>query len=78
VASPLLLDCWATFDPERSTEGGELIERIPARFDQLTVFDSRLPHGVAVVEGTRDPLEARVALHGWFHDPEPRIDGGPD
>jgi hypothetical protein len=78
VASPLLLDYWATFDPERSTEGGELIERIPARFNQLTVFDSRLPHGVAAVEGTRDPLKARVALHGWFHDPEPRIDGGLD
>jgi hypothetical protein len=65
LGSPLLLDYWPTFDPSHSTESRTLVEQIPARFDQLTVFDSRLPHGVAVVEGTRDPVQARVALHGW-------------
>jgi hypothetical protein len=78
LGSPQLLDYWPTFDPSRSTESRTLVERIPALFDQLTVFDSRLPHGVAVVEGTRDPLEARVALHGWFHDPVPSMQGGLD
>jgi len=78
LGSPELLDYWPTFDPSRSTESRTLIERIPALFDQLTVFDSRLPHGVAVVEGTRDPIQARVALHGWFHDPVPAMEGGLD
>jgi hypothetical protein len=75
VAGQRLLDYWADFDPEHSSESKHLIERIPALFDQLCVFDSRLPHGVAVVEGTREPLQARVALHGWFHDPELSVEG---
>jgi hypothetical protein len=75
LADERLLNYWTTFDPERSSESRHLIERVPAHFDQLCVFDSRLPHGVAVVEGTRDPLQARVALHGWFHDPEPSSEG---
>ena len=28
----------------------------------LTVFDGRYPHGVRPVEGTRDPLKARLVL----------------
>jgi len=75
IASETLLDYWLGFDPESSSESKQLIDRIPALFDQLCVFDSRLPHGVGVVEGTRDPLQARVALHGWFHEPEPSIVG---
>ena len=75
LAGERLLDYWKSFDPEHSSESRHLIERIPAHFDQLCVFDSRLPHGVAVVEGTREPLQARVALHGWFHDPEPSSEG---
>ena len=75
LAGERLLDYWKSFDPQHSSESRHLIERIPAYFDQLCVFDSRLPHGVAVVEGTREPLQARVALHGWFHDPEPSSDG---
>ena len=75
LAGERLLDYWKGFDPEHSSESRHLIERIPALFDQLCVFDSRLPHGVAVVEGSREPLQARVALHGWFHDPEPSSDG---
>jgi hypothetical protein len=78
LASPGLLDYWSTFDPTSSTESRTLVERIPARYDQLVVFDSRLPHGVAVVEGTRDPVQARVALHGWFHDPVPTMRGALD
>jgi hypothetical protein len=75
VAGERLLDYWGAFDPVNSSEKRHLIERIPALFDQLCVFDSRLPHGVAVVEGTREPLQARVALHGWFHNPELSSEG---
>jgi hypothetical protein len=75
LAAPGLLDYWSDFDPAHSSESRHLVERVPALFDQLCVFDSRLPHGVQVVEGTRDPLQGRVALHGWFHDPEVTAEG---
>lgn len=75
LAGERLLDYWGNFDPAHSTETRDLVERIPALFDQLCVFDSRLPHGVEIVEGTQDPLRARVALHGWFQPPEPVSDG---
>ena len=48
---------------------------IPPLFNQLTVFDPRIPHGVRLVEGTHDPLHARVVLHGWFTQPSPFISG---
>jgi len=75
LGSDRLLEYWERFNPTKSLESRHLIERIPPRFNQLCVFDSRLPHGVAQVEGTRDPLRARVALHGWFHNPEPTFSG---
>jgi len=75
LAADRLLDYWGQFEPEQSSESRHLVERIPARFDQLCIFDSRLPHGVGIVEGTRDPLQARVALHGWYHPPELASDG---
>jgi Rps23 Pro-64 3,4-dihydroxylase Tpa1-like proline 4-hydroxylase len=43
-----------------------LLELVPPLFNRLTVFDPRVPHGVPVVEGTRDPREGRLVLHGWF------------
>ncbi len=78
LGSDRLLEYWARFDPTRSNEARHLLEQIPACFDQLCVFDSRLPHGVAVVEGTRDPRKGRVALHGWFRDPELGVEGALD
>jgi hypothetical protein len=41
---------------------------VPAHFNRLTAFDARLPHGVRKVEGTLNPLEARLVIHGWFQD----------
>ncbi len=72
---PELLDYWTHYDPTRSRERDELVERIPARFNQLLVFDARVPHGAAAVDGTRDPLESRVAIHGWFQAPRLVIEG---
>jgi hypothetical protein len=70
-----VLDYWSG---PTSTEPGELatlMHRLPARFNELLVFDPRIPHGVRTVEGTRDPLESRVVLHGWFKAPVPAIGG---
>lgn len=49
---------------------------VPPLFNRLTVFDPRYPHGVRAVEGTRDPMKARLVLHGWFTEPTPFFDGG--
>jgi hypothetical protein len=67
---PEALDFWRGFDPANALEADDLAERLPSRFNQLTVFDARIPHGVRMVQGTRDPLDSRVVLHGWFRDPE--------
>ena len=51
------------------------VRLIEPKFDRLTVFDPRLPHGVRRVSGTTDPLQARLVLHGWFTDPQPFAEG---
>jgi len=68
---PEFLDFWRDFDSSRGLEAPDLVDRIPSSFNQLTVFDARVPHGVEMVRGTHDPLDSRVVLHGWFKDPEP-------
>ena len=52
------------------------VELVEPRFNRMTVFDPRLPHGVPVVEGTHDPREGRLVLHGWFNEPSPFFSGG--
>jgi hypothetical protein len=64
-----VLDYWSGFADDRPLERDDLLWRVPARFDQLLVFDARVPHGVAAVEGTSDPLRARVVVHGWYLRP---------
>jgi hypothetical protein len=75
LARPTLLDFWAQYDSDRPLERKDLVERIPAEFNQLVVFDARVPHGVATVEGSRDPIESRVVLHGWFRPPRITLAG---
>ena len=70
--------CRRDFDSTSGLERPDLFEDVPARFNQLTVFDARLPHGVRRVEGVRDPRGARLVLHGWFTEPEPHFEGGLD
>lgn len=70
-----VLDFWADFVSARSLEEGEVIEEIEPRFNRLTVFDPRLPHGVRRVEGSMDPREGRLVIHGWFMQPRPFIEG---
>jgi hypothetical protein len=69
------LNYWRNFDPGHPQEADQIIHRIPARFNQLVVFDGRIPHAVVPVEGTMDPLDSRVVLHGWFLQPEARAEG---
>lgn len=76
LARPALLGYWREFDSSRPLEQDALMERVPALFNQLIVFDARVPHGVARVGGTRDPIESRVAIHGWFLPATLSVKGG--
>ncbi len=80
IARDRLLNFWPHFSREKRNERGieipDLFNAIPAEFNQLTVFDPRLPHGVKEVRGTRDPLEGRLVIHGWFVEPRPFLEGG--
>lgn len=69
MLSPGVLNHWATHDAEAVVERSQLMTLVEPHFNQLTVFDPRVPHGVRRVSGTRDPREARVVLHGWFVEP---------
>jgi len=75
---PSTLSWWGDFEAGRPREVGDLVEAVEARFNRLVVFDPRVPHGVARVQGTRDPREARLVIHGWFKEPSPLYGGDLD
>jgi len=70
-----VLDFWSDFRSVRAVEEAELVRTVEPRFNRLTVFDPRIPHGVRPVSGTRDPREGRLVIHGWFVQPRPFIRG---
>jgi hypothetical protein len=63
------LDFWRAYKDRQFSELGSFAELIEPRFNRLTVFDPRIPHAVRPVEGTREPLDSRIAVHGWFRGP---------
>lgn len=75
ILSDEVLDFWRDFTSTRALEEGELLDAVEPRFNRLVVFDPRLPHGVRRVDGTRDPRQGRVVVHGWFVQPRPFIEG---
>ncbi|MCA2980071.1 MAG: 2OG-Fe(II) oxygenase [Myxococcaceae bacterium] len=70
-----VLDFWSGFRSQRAQEEPQLVEAIAPRFNRLTVFDPRLPHGVRRIDGSMDPREGRLVIHGWFVQPRPFIEG---
>ena len=76
ILKPETLDYWRGFDADAVVERESLARLVEPEFNRLVVFDPRLPHGVPVVEGVRDPREGRLVIHGWFNDPEPHFTGG--
>lgn len=75
ILKPSVLNYWQNFSDNQDREADSFIEKIPADFNRLVVFDPRFPHGVTEVEGTRDPMEARLVIHGWFVEPRPYVVG---
>jgi hypothetical protein len=70
-----ILDFWRGFESTRGLEEEGLLEAVPARFNRLVTFDPRLPHGVRRVDGSMDPAQGRLVIHGWFVQPRPFIEG---
>lgn len=70
-----VLDFWRGFTSTRAVEEREVLDEVPARFNRLVAFDPRLPHGVRRVEGSMEPTEGRLVIHGWFVQPRPFIEG---
>lgn len=72
---PEVLSYWRNFGDSKDREKNSFLATIPSPFNQLTVFDPRLPHGVSEVRGVHDPREARLVIHGWFMEPKTYIEG---
>ncbi|MCA9601961.1 MAG: 2OG-Fe(II) oxygenase [Polyangiales bacterium] len=72
---PEVLDYWRGFVSERSVELREVVDLVAPKWNRLVAFDPRVPHGVRRVEGTRDPREGRLVIHGWFVEPRPFVEG---
>jgi hypothetical protein len=66
LARPELLDYWRHGGAREEGAAEPLFEAIPAAFNRLVAFDSRVPHAVRTVEGPRDPRDGRVAIQGWL------------
>lgn len=76
IFKPELLSYWRHFAEEKDREQSAYMDFISPDFNRLTVFDPRFPHGVTTVQGVRDPLQARLVIHGWFVEPRPYVVGG--
>lgn len=55
--------------------GTGLYDLVPPVFNRLVLFDDRMPHGVQRVEGTMDPTDARIVLHGHISEAGPIVKG---
>jgi hypothetical protein len=75
LLKPEILDYWKSFESSRGLGLGDIVQKVPANFNRLTVFDPRIPHGVKTVKGVNDLLEGRLVIHGWFVQPRPFIEG---
>lgn len=72
-----ILNFWKTHG-EKSIELHDILELVEPRFNRMTVFDPRIPHGVRMVEGVSDPREGRIVLHGWYTEPSAYFEGAID
>ncbi|HYI49156.1 MAG TPA: hypothetical protein VEX35_11905 [Allosphingosinicella sp.] len=67
-------------DPYRSRlskadAGIGLYDLVAPLFNRLVLFDDRIPHGVQRIEGSMDPADARIVLHGHIREAGPILEG---
>jgi hypothetical protein len=58
-----------------ASAGSGLLDLIEPKFNRLTLFDDRMPHGVQRIEGSMNPVEGRFVLHGHISESGPMADG---
>jgi hypothetical protein len=71
---------WKEGDPfranlNRANAGAGLYDLVPPVFNRLVLFDDRMPHGVQRIEGSMDPLDGRLVLHGHISEGDALIQG---
>ncbi len=59
----------------RPDAGSGLYDLIAPTFDRLVIFDDRMPHGVQRIEGSMDPFDGRLVLHGHISESGVEVDG---
>ena len=60
---------------ETAGAGRTFFSSIEPKFNRLVVFDDRLPHAVERVEGSMEPGEGRLVLHGHLRESGTIVDG---
>jgi hypothetical protein len=55
--------------------GHDIYSSVPARFNQLLIFDDTLVHGVRTVSGHTSPQDGRIVIHGHLREAALRVDG---
>jgi Rps23 Pro-64 3,4-dihydroxylase Tpa1-like proline 4-hydroxylase len=75
LATDRLAANWEHQIPGAVLEGKQAFETVAPKFNQLTIFDPRIPHGVHDVRGVSDVRDGRFVIHGWFTDPRPVVRG---
>lgn len=57
-------DYWSTGRFTSTGATSSFYDLVPARFNQLLLFDDRVPHSVPMVRGVVDPCDGRIVMHG--------------
>jgi hypothetical protein len=57
-------DYWETARVATAQAGNSFYSLVPAKFNQLLVFDDRIIHGVHRLQGTMVPADGRIVLNG--------------
>jgi hypothetical protein len=63
---------------DQPAAGTGLYDLVEPRFNRLTLFDDRIPHAVQRVDGSMDPREGRLVLHGHISEAGVVARGGLD
>jgi hypothetical protein len=53
---------------DTAAAGTGLYDLVPPQFNRLILFDDRIPHAVQRVDGSMDPLQGRIVLHGHISE----------
>ena len=59
----------------KASAGTAFYDLVEPRFNRLVVFDDRMVHGVQLVEGSMDPANGRIVLHGHLEETPPFVTG---